>query len=74
MKHNFKEPTGYYDRRGNAICDGDKICGIFISTNVKGRVKKIGSEWRLIGYEWDFVKDDFNVALRYIKPLDILGE
>lgn len=77
MKYNIringiKEPTGRYDRTGKAIFDGDRIRGTFISTIVKGYVKKIDGEWFLIVDEADFVKDDFNVELRYIQYMYLL--
>ena len=68
----IEEPTGYYDRTGRAIFDGYRIRGTFISSIVKGYVKKIDDEWFLIVDECDFVKENFNLELRYVQYMYIL--
>lgn len=63
----MSEKTGYYDRNGKPIRDGDKIWTIFNGDIMRGYVEEIGGEWRL-------VTKDFELALRHLDDIEILEE
>ena len=60
----MREKTGYCDRKGKAIRDGDKLWGMFNGDIVRGRVEEIGGSWEL-------VNNDFALALRYFDDIDL---
>lgn len=63
----MREQTGYYDRRGKAIKDGDKVWAIFNGDIMRGYIEEIGGEWRL-------VTKTFELALRHLDDIEILEE
>lgn len=50
----MREQTGYYDRKGKAICDGDRIKAIFATGDILvGFVDTdFNGDWILVGEYW----------------------
>lgn len=48
-----RDKTGYYDRTGKAICDGDRIKAIIGGQIYTGYVEEICDIWHLVPSMWD---------------------
>lgn len=55
LKMSRRERTGYYDRTGKAIKDGDRIKAIIDGQIYKGYVEEICDIWHLVPSMWDVV-------------------
>lgn len=49
-----RERTGYYDRKGKAICNGDRIKAIIGGQIVRGEVEVVNGEWCLLTKAWPY--------------------
>lgn len=61
------QKTGYYDRTGKAICDGDKVKAIFGQQIHVGYAEQIGDEWF-------FTDKYFAVNLKFVDDIEILED
>lgn len=58
--------TGYYDRTGKNICDGDKVKAIVSQQIVRGYIDERGDEWFLV------YQDGGLINLKFLDDIEIL--
>ena len=63
----MREKTGYYDRRGKAIRDGDRLKAIIGGRIVRGEVEEVNDVWCLLTKAWAY-------ALWCLDDIEILEE
>lgn len=65
----MRERTGYYDRNGKAICDGDKVKAIIGGQIIRGEVEEVNDEWYL-----RMPNRHFRFNLKDLDDIEILEE
>lgn len=63
----MREKTGYYDRKGKEIRDGDRLKAIIGGQIVRGEVAEVNGVWCLLTKAWSY-------ALHHLDDIEILEE